>query len=641
MTAGSTHAVEPTREQADDPEFIRRALRTANPNVLRVVLYQLTRDPRLKGMRLERKPVRGGALSTYAVAPEHHEELYEKAFECLTKAGSVPPPPKESETRELLELFGNEPLSDEQFQFGLEELGFDQYPRDVRWEKKPKPEKLTQFHVAIVGGGISGIAAAIQLSRLGIPYTVIERQSDIGGTWHLNHYPEARVDTTNYLYQFKFEKNYPWTGLFPDRDETKKYLKHCATKYGVLENFRLNTELKSARWDESRSKWMLCVASGGNEELLEANVVISCSGLFSTPNLPNIPGIETFGGKMCHTANWDHSYDYVGKRIGLIGTGSSGTQLMPHLAESAKHLTVFQRTPNWISQMENYRSPVSAEMRWLFDYVPYYTNWYSYACFFPTTQMQYLQYFDPEWQKSGGIISKSNDKLREVLTQYIVGKVGHRPDLVVNCVPTYAPLGRRLVVDNGWYDALLRDNVELVVEGIDHVEPEGIVTKDGRLHELDFLVLGAGFHVSRYLWPVSYVGRNGLTLEECWKKDGPRAYLGITVPALPNFFMFYGPNGQPRGAGFFSWAEIWARYSAKAITLLIEGDFRSLEVKQEVFDDYNLKQDAAMSRIIWEAEGAKGYYINEHGRQGINMPWLMHEYHSWVRTPAITDFDWR
>jgi 4-hydroxyacetophenone monooxygenase len=629
-------------EITDDPALSRQAIRTANPNVLRIVLLQLTGDPRLKTMRLERKPVREGALSTYAVAAEHHEELYERAFQYVTEArATVPSPPSEPEVRGLLELFGQERLSDEQFQFGLEELAFEQFPRDVRWERKPSPEKLKAFHVAVIGGGISGIATAIQLTRMGIPYTVIERQSDIGGTWQLNHYPEARVDSTNYLYQFKFEQEYPWTELFPNRDETKRYLNHCVTKYGVLENFRLDTELKTARWHEASSKWVLGLSARGEPQTLEANAVISCSGLFSTPNLPDIPGIETFRGKAFHTAAWDHSYQYAGKRVGLIGTGSSGTQLMPHLAEKAQHLTIFQRTPNWISSMENYRSPVSREMRWLFRNIPYYSNWYGYACYHPTTQMQYLQTFDSEWQKSGGLISEGNDKLRSVFTQYILSKIGHRPDLVKKCVPTYAPLGRRLVVDNGWYDALLRDNVDLVVEGIDHFEPRGVVTEDGALHELDFVALGAGFHVSRYLWPVPYIGRNGRTLEESWAKDGARAYLGITMPGFPNFFMFYGPNGQPRGAGFYSWAEIWARYSVKAIAILIETGSASMDVKQEVFDDYNRRQDEAMRAIIWESEGARGYYLNERGRQAINMPWLMHQYHAWVRSPDPNDFTWR
>jgi 4-hydroxyacetophenone monooxygenase len=629
-------------DSTDDPDFIRGALRTANPNVLRIVLLHLTRDPALRCMRLEQKPVRGGALTTYAVAPEHHEELYEKAFQYLTDPRSiVAPPPSAEEARDLMELFSQEKLSDQQFQFGLEELAFEQFPRDVQWGKKPDAKRLETFHVAVIGAGISGIATAIQLSRMGIPYTVIERQSDIGGTWQLNHYPEARVDTNHNLYQFKFEHNYPWTELFPSRDETKKYLKHCAAKYGVVDNFRLNTELRSARWDESSSKWILGLNDNGQSKTLAVNAVISCSGLFSTPNLPDIPGIESFGGRIFHTAAWDHSYDYAGKRIGLIGTGSSGVQLMPHLAAKAKHLTIFQRTPHWISQMENYRSPVTPELRWLFNSLPYYSNWYSYSCFYPTTQMQYLQTFDSEWQKAGGIISKGNDKLREVFTQYIMGKVGQRPDLVKKCVPSYAPLGRRLVVDNGWYDALLLENVELVVDGIDHIAPSGIVSNDGKLHELDFIVLGAGFQATKYLWPVPYIGRHGITLEQSWKKDGARAYLGITMPGFPNFFMFYGPNGQPRGAGFYSWAEIWARYSVKAIVTLLETGSASLEVKQTVFDEYNRKQDEAMRPIIWEKEGLRNYYLNEQGRQAVNMPWLMHEYHAWVRSPNMSDFDVR
>jgi 4-hydroxyacetophenone monooxygenase len=637
----NTAAAEGHETQVDE-KFIRHAIDQANLNALRLALYQVTGDPDLAKMRVRKQSIRGGALYGYVLAEEDHAEAKAKALAYLLKGPHrVPPPPSKPETRKLIDMFSDEPVSEADFAFGYEELAYEEFPRDVHWTKPPSASKLENFKVLVIGAGISGIAAAIQLKRLGLPFTVIERQAGIGGTWLLNSYPEARVDTSSYLYQFKFEKNYPWTEFFASRNETQKYLDHIATKYGVKKGFQFNREVTAAMWDEASSTWIVKIKlKDGGEETIAANAIISGSGLFSTPNLPDIPGIRDFEGAMFHTAHWDHSFDYRGTRAALIGTGSSGTQLAPGLARDVKHLAIYQRHPNWIMAMENYRGEVGPHMRWLFDNMPYYWNWYSYASYFTGQQLQGLQTYDREWMKAGGGINQRNDGVRANLTEYIRSKVGHDPELFAKVLPKHAPLIRRLVVDNGFYDTLNQDNVELVTEGIERITKKGIVTKDGIEREFDLIVLGAGFKVSQYLWPVQYVGRNGATLEESWKKDGARSYLGAVMPGFPNLFMFYGPNGQPRSGGFYSWAEIWARYVCGAIVSMIEGDSKSMEVRKEVFDDYNARLDEANKNLIWEADG-HSYYVNEHGRSGINMPWTTTEYHAMVLKPNLDDYDLR
>lgn len=627
--------------QVDD-DFIRRAIDLSNLNALRLALFQVTGDEELAQMSVRKQAIRGGALFGYVVSEDDHALLKDKAFEYLRNGRhSVPPPPSREQARRMMDLFSDEPVNDAEFGFGYEELAYEEFPRDVNWSAEPSPAVLAGYKVIVIGAGISGIAASIQLKRLGIPFCVLERQGDIGGTWLRNSYPEARVDTSSYLYQFKFEKNYPWPEFFSSRDETQKYLNHVATKHGVKDEMLFDREVIAARWDEPRALWVLTVRyADGAAEQMEANVVISGSGLFNQPNLPDIPGIGDFKGPMFHTAQWDHSVDYHGKKVALIGTGSTGTQLAPALARDCESLAIYQRTPNWLNAMENYRASVQNETRWLFDTMPYYWNWYCYAAFFTGQQLQGLQTYDAEWQAKGGGVNERNDIVRANLIDYINTKLGDRPDLVEKVMPKHAPLVRRLVVDNGFYDTLRLDHVELVTENIEKITPTGIRCADKIEREFDIIVLGAGFKVTEYLWPVKYVGRDGATLAESWAKDGARAYLGITMPGFPNMFIFYGPNGQPRSGGFYSWAEIWARYSVGSIVEMIEKGHRSMEVRRDVFDDYNARMDEAGKALIWEAEG-HSYYVNEHGRSAVNMPWTTTDYHAMVAKPDLGDYDVR
>ena len=633
---------QPVRTDHDEAA-VRGAVDQANLNVLRIALLQVTGDESLGQMQVDKVPMRGGAFFAYVLNERHHQELKDKAVDFIMNfEGDVPPPPADDEVRRLMELLTGDALNDQEFNFGLEEVAFDEIPREARWSGTP-PESRSDFRVLIVGAGASGIASAIQFERLGVPYRIIERQADLGGTWQANHYPDARVDTNSYLYQFKFVKNYPWSEYFASQGEVKHYLKHVATQFGVIDKIEFGVELTTSTYDEKTSTWDVEMkGADGKITTAQANVVISAAGLFSTPKIPDIEGIDDFEGRIFHTADWDDSFDHAGAKLALIGNGSTGTQLMPRLAQEAEHLTVFQRTPQWISKMEGYREPVPAGVQWLFDTVPYYWNWYCYSSQMTTSGMQGAQEYDREWQKNGGAISQRNDGLRAALTEYIESKVGHDPELMAKCLPDYAPLARRLVVDNGWYDALLQDNVDLETSGISRITANGIVSNSGEEVQVDAIALAAGFEVARYMWPVDYIGRGGVTLEDVWDKDGARAYLGMTLPGFPNLFIFYGPNAQPRAGGFLSWIEIWSRYVAQSVVMMIEKDIRSMEPKQSVFEDYNERMDIAMKDLIWEHEGPRNttnYYVNQHGRQGVQMPWLLADYHAWVVAPEPSDFE--
>ncbi|EON98421.1 putative fad dependent oxidoreductase protein [Phaeoacremonium minimum UCRPA7] len=626
-------------------EFLRSAIDKSNLNALRLALLQVTGDPELAKMRTRRHAVRGGAMYTHVLAEEDAPALKEKAFAYLSKrkpGDPIPPPPTREETRKLVDVFGDQLIDDREFEYDFEELAFTEFPRSAEWtDKKPTEDKIAKFKVIVIGGGISGIAAAVQLKRLGINFQVLERQHDIGGTWLLNTYPDARVDVSSFLFQFKFVKNYHWSEYFATAGETQKYLAYVAEKYKVKDHFFFNREVVSCVWHEDESEWELTIKhANGDSETVRCNAVISGTGLFATPNLPDIKGIKDFEGSIFHTAKWDHKVDYLNKDVALLGTGSTGTQLASAVAEKAKSLTVYQRTPNWIMNMEGYRAKIDNAVRYVFDNMPYYWNWFCYSAHATTQQLQYLQNYDKEWQAKGGIINERNDLVRKALVNYITQKSEGIPGLKEKITPHYAPLVRRLVVDNGFYDTLRRDNVELVTENIDTFTKTGIKTKDGVERPFDVVVLGTGFKTSQYFWPCKYVGRNGATMEELWKKDGPRSYLGMTMPGFPNFFILYGPNHQPRSGAFYSWGEIWMRYISQMIIHLIENDKKSIDCRKDVFDDYNAKLDEACKELIWESEGSS-YYVNELGRQSVNAPWHTADYHRMVIEPNFEDFDIR
>lgn len=624
--------------EGHDEAFVRNALDHAAMNVLRMAIYQLTGDQELAEIPTIESPIRGGALSAFTIPPETHALVKEKALQWLRTGRGEGATPGLAEASKLMNMFAGQRLSPNELRFGYEELAFEPFPRDVNWTAGKPPENIENFKVLIVGAGISGIAAAVQLKRLGIPFQIVERNDNLGGTWWTNDYPDARVDTSSYLYQFKFEKNYPWSEFFAARDESLKYLNHIVDKHEVRDAMQFGVEVVAAEWSEEDSVWQVVTRDqAGEEKTRSANVLISASGLFNKPKRPDIDGIESFSGQICHTTEWNDAIDVSGKRTALIGTGSTGAQLAPIIAESVGFLGIYQRTPEWVMAFENYKVNIGPELRWLFDNIPYYWNWYCFSSHMTGQTMQGLQYHDREWQANGGIVSPRNDKLRTVLEEYIRDKVGTVPGLAERLTPDHAPLVRRLVVDNGFYDAIMRDNVELYSGGIRRITPAGIVGEDGVERDFDVIVLGTGFETAEYFWPASYRGRKGASLENLWAKDGARSYLGITIPGFPNFFVFYGPNGSPRSGGFYSWSEVWSRYICSAIVGMIEKGHNSIEVRRDVFDRYNEGMDEAMKNLIWEMGGAS-YYVNEHGRSGIFMPWETQDYHAMVERVNFDDF---
>lgn len=622
------------------------ALDRADFNALRLALYQITGDETLAAMRTEQQPVWGGVFSITALAAEHHAEVKARARDFLTGKLSGGSPslaqPGPDDVQRLMTLFSGRPLTENEVRFGAEELALMEFPRGLSWPDGRVPERAREIHCTIVGCGISGIAIGVQLKRLGIPFVILEREASIGGTWYLNSYPDCRVDITSHLYQFKFEKNYPWSEHFASRDENLNYLRHIVEKYGLTPHIRLNTSVVGGEWDEDAQVWNITTRDGGGrEETHRTNFVFNATGQFSKPKVPDFPGMDGYRGTIMHTARWDRSVDLSGKRVALVGNGATGTQLMPRIAEIAEKLVVYQRTPQWIIPFDGYKHKIGADDRLLFEKIPFYWNWYCYSAFVRTYMLQHLTVYDPEWRAKGGLVSQGNDQLRKVLIDYIREKVKGDEEKLGKLIPPFPPLARRMLVDNGWYDALERENVELATEGIGGFTPDGIRSADGTERPFDAVILASGFDVSGYMWPIEYKGRKGFTPGDVWSADGARAYLSILMPEFPNFFMFYGPNAQPRAGGHYSWAESWARYAIRLVMQVIETGASSVEVKKAAYEDYNAQLDEASKINLRGPESKGSYYVNEFGRASVNVPWLAEDWYSMLAEPDFGNFDIR
>lgn len=615
----------------------------ANGNVLRAVLYYLTGDHELTQIESLQEERRGGAFIAQVLRPEDERRVHQLAAKFWLEHGSDVHVPNDLErARVAIEILHGRKVSDTEFRLGCYQLQLND-ETDGDWSPQAL-ERTDDQQVLIVGGGVSGIGMAVKLEKMGLRYSLIESQSRLGGTWERNQFPEARVDTSSFVYQYSFVKHYRWSEQYAEQSEVREYLNHVADTYGVTANIRLQTTLEKARFDLETGRWWVTLSDAqGNRWEETPTAIISAAGLFSAPRFPDIDGLETFAGDVVHSAAWDAQFDPTDRRIAIIGNGSTGVQIMPWLARKASHLSVVQRTPQWISPMEGYRAKIAAEVRWMHDNMPLYWLWSSYGDRVTRATLGEAQIFDPAWQAMGGLVSRRNDGLRENLKEYIRTKLDGHDDLIAKVTPDYAPLARRLVVDNGWYDALLRPNVDLVDSGIDHIEADAIVTTDGTRIECDALVLATGFEVENYTLPAEYFDPEGNENQSHWTTDGPRAYAGIEVPWMPNFFMMYGPNAQGRGGSFITLSELWADYIGSVLAATIESGKQYAVIKRSRYESYNAAMDRALGSFIWKdaAPAGKNYYVNSFGRQNVNMPWSLPEYMDilWLDPKETHDFE--
>jgi 4-hydroxyacetophenone monooxygenase len=565
------------------------------------------------------------------------------ALKALRDGAKMPPAPSSETVRKLMNFVAGADIPEHYIPFLREELALEGGDvKAVRSLEAIPANVRRDFHVLIIGAGMSGLLAAIRLQQSGIAFTVIEKNADVGGTWMVNSYPGCRVDNPNHLYSYSFEPNHDWPYHFSTQPLLWKYFQGVADKYGLRPHIRFNTEVIDSGWDEARGVWKTRLRTAdGREEFVESNAVITAVGQLSRPRLPDIKGIETFKGASFHSATWDHSIDLKGKRVAVIGTGASAFQFVPEIAPDVAQLTVFQRNAPWLGPTPNYHDKVADGKKWLLKHVPFYARWYRFWLWWMLTDGIYeFVKADPDWTARTDSVGAVNDMLREMLTQYTNSQLEGRPDLQKAATPTYPPGGKRSVRDNGvWLAALKRPNVETVTEGIAQIVPTGLKTASGRQIDVDVIIYGTGFTASEFLEPMRFTGRGGIDLHTQWNGDA-RAYLGVTVPNFPNLFLMYGPNTNIVVNGsiiFFSECEV--RYIQGLLDLLLRSNARAIAVKKDVHDAFNEKVDAMNAKMAWGVPQVTSWYKNAKGRVSQNWPWPLVDYWSATRTPNPDDYD--
>ena len=456
------------------------------------------------------------------------------------------PPPSPALVKKMVDYITGVELDDAYGEFLMSELKvLDEDPYRVSLDDLPDDARR-DFHVLVIGAGMSGILAAIRLKEAGVGYTVVDKNPGVGGTWFENRYPGCRVDSPNHTYSYSFAPE-DWPQHFSPQHVLLAYFERMTTEHGIRERIRLSTEVIEARYEEP-GLWRVKVRGPDGESTLTANAIISAVGQLNRPKLPDIEGLGTFVGPAFHTAQWEAEHDLEGKRIIVIGTGASAFQTVPEIAQQAAQVTVFQRTPPWVSQRPDYHAFITEAKHWLLNEVPFYGKWYRFWMFWTTGEgLLSMVRRDAEWDGGQGAngersVSQANDQLREMLTANVERMVGDDADLFAKCVPNYPPAGKRMLVDNGhWFRALKRDNVALVTDPIATINKDGVETESGQQIDADVIIYGTGFYASRLLFPMRLYGKDGVELRTHWGAD-PRAYLGIVMPGYPNLFCCYGPN---------------------------------------------------------------------------------------------------
>ena len=634
--------------EADD-ETIREALEAAHIPSLMNALVHLTGDPSI--VRGDIRPESGFlADSQGSIPPEDQAAVRERALEVLKalrdsarqgKGVVLPPAPDAGVIHEMVEFIAGKTLSPEYGAFLEAELALDgkdgygvsgltDLPADARGK----------FRVVIVGAGMSGLLAGIRLKAAGIPFEIVERHANVGGTWYQNTYPGCRVDSPNHTYSYSFHPT-DWPQFYSSQEVLRNYFDDCATHYGLRENIRFDTDVEAASYDEEQGVWHIEVKRGdGATETLVANALISAVGQLNRPQWPDIPGRHRYRGISFHSTEWEHEHDLAGKRVAVIGTGASAFQFVPEVARQAASVTVFQRTPPWMFNAPEYHDYLPDGKHWLLNQVPFYDKWYRFAVFWRMAEgtLDAVRK-DPAWGGTDRSISARNDELRELLTGNMAALCGDDTELLEKVIPDYPVAGKRILIDNGnWIRTLRRDNVSLVTDPIAEITETGVRTHGGAHCECDLLIYGTGFRASRFLWPMRITGRGGRTLEEQWDGDA-RAYLGMTVPGFPNLFCLYGPNTNIVVNGsivFFS--ECAVRYILGCLKLLIARDERAMDCRREVHDAYNARIDEGNRNMAWGISKAPTWYRNDRGRIAQNWPFTLLEYWSLTRQPDPGDF---
>jgi 4-hydroxyacetophenone monooxygenase len=618
---------------------IEEAVKFADPMALRGLVYQLTGDDEL--IDLELKTVLGGYLERNVIArPEDIDMVRSKAAAFIKGYRDAGAGPIDIGPRDRLPislgLMRGEVIPESALGLAIEETALDPFVRELKWRAQPDPERLKNFRVVIVGSGMGGLVSALHLKRAGIPYTVIEKNSGVGGTWFENRYPGSRLDSPSRSYTHLFGVDFPLANPFSPWAENQKYFSWVADFFDLRKDMIFETEVHSLTWDAAASEWVIAMSDKHGEKEMRANAVMTSVGFLNRPRLPDIEGRESFAGEAYHTVEWPDHATIKDKRVAVIGTGATGYQTVPEMALEASHVTVFQRTPQWLFPAPGYRSPFNPSVYWLNRNFPFFNNFMRLGSG-SAAAFEAVSTIDPDFDDPH-CCSASNKIARDVSIGFLESKIKD-PELVKRLIPEHPVWSARPIQADPEYcffDAIQRDNVTLVSDGIARINETGIETKDGRQIDVDVIAYATGFHANEYLFPMKITGRDGATLDELWKEGGARAYRTCLMPGFPNLFAIYGPNtnGSLSPATFH---EMVACFALQCMEELILEGKATIEVKPEPYWEYNRLIDERNNTRVWSDRRVQSYYWSQHGRSATMNPLPGPQMWALLRKPSFED----
>lgn len=475
---------------------------------------------------------------------------------------------------------------------------------------------------AVIGAGMAGILSGIKLKEAGYRnISIYEKAAKIGGTWRENTYPGLTCDVPSHSYTYSFEPNPDWSHLLPPGAEIQDYFERTTRKYGVDKLIRFNEEITSCEFNDGQ--WHLQTRSGISDT---ADIVIAATGVLHVPRMPDIPGMQNFRGDMFHTARWDHSVALDGKRIGVVGTGSTGVQIICALSERAEKLVHFQRTPQWIMPVENraFTEEEKASFRNDPELLKYMQNEPDYVANVERFTNAIVEPDSPAMHEIEGIV-------RQNLEDNV-----HDPALREKLRPNYRAACKRLIFSPDFYEAVQRPAVEVSIGGIEAIEPEGIRTADGKLHELDVIALATGFQADQFMRPMNIVGRSGVELNAVWS-ERPRAYYAISIPEFPNFFMLNGPNGPVGNFSLIDIAEHQWQYISQLIDRVANGECREVSARPEALEAFDRERIAAAKSTIF-GSGCQSWYLDAEGVPA-TWPWTQERFREEMAAPKMEAYE--
>lgn len=476
-----------------------------------------------------------------------------------------------------------------------------------------QPMAWKKTKVIVIGAGFGGICMGVQLKRAGIEdFRILERAEEIGGIWHHNTYPGCGCDVPSHLYCLSFEPYVDNMVRYPGQPEILAYLQRVVKKYGLRKHLVTNAAAKTAVYNESSARWTVTTVDGRE---YRADVIVSAVGQLDKPQIPQFPGAETFQGAAFHTAQWDHDCDLSGRKVAVIGNGSSAAQLLPHVAEKAGHVDVYQRTPNWV--IPKPREEFGPLTQAAFKHFPVLQSLYRKEIYL-AADLLLTPVIRQGW---------THWPIKQLARWHLHHQVID-PDLRARLTPDHAIGCKRITVDSRYLPTFNRENVSLVTEKISRLTPSGIVTEseDGGFHEraADVIIYATGFHASEFLVPMDVLGRRGRNLQQEWA-EGAEAYLGIALPGFPNFYLVHGPNTILGHNSNIFMIENQVRFIMRCLQHMPA----TLEVRSQAMESYRSWMDEAVSKTVWH--GCSSWYRNpETGR--VTNPWPASTMRYWMLT---------